>query len=431
MKRYDFYWTKLDNIAAFFAAISTSKYPNVNRISVKLKDKVDVEILKKALMKTLIAAPTFNVKLRRGVFWYYLETNPDEPIICNDASFVLTTINNFDNNYFLFKVSFYNKRINLDASHILSDGTGLVYFFEALVSNYLKEKYQEKVDASVMSKCEFISRDEMDVDSFLKHYKMKLDTKYKRKEPTIKAYSIEGKKINRSKTKIIEGTMSVSKLKVMANQKGISITVYLMSILIYAIFKENYKKSKHKRPIAICVPVNLRNYFDSKSMKNFFVTLQIRVDFRIKEYTLDEVYVIVNEQLQSELNQTSLLNKFKASVELHQSIGLKIIPLFIKEILAKYIGGMLSKNETTMVLSNLGQINLGESLVKFIDKFDVIAYTDKPAPIKSTICSFGDNLTITFASVLNDTSIEKYFFTYLSKHGLKVKISSNMYQGGK
>jgi len=179
-KSYDSYWKKLDNFATFYASTTTAYNPNVYRLSVKLKSKIDMEALSKALNETLIMVPSFNVKLRKGFFWYYLEHNKERPIIKEDEHFSFTIINTKENNYFLFKVTYFEKRINIDFCHILTDGTGALSFLEALVTNYLKIHYPKKIKKNIIIGPELISKNEMSIDSFLKYSTIKKEYQSKR-----------------------------------------------------------------------------------------------------------------------------------------------------------------------------------------------------------------------------------------------------------
>lgn len=71
-------WRRLDNTAKLFAAVSGEDLSSVFRISAVLKEKVDPELLQRALVRTLPEFENFRVKLRKGFFWYYFETNNPE-----------------------------------------------------------------------------------------------------------------------------------------------------------------------------------------------------------------------------------------------------------------------------------------------------------------------------------------------------------------
>ena len=67
-------WYRLDNAALIFPAIIRKNWNNVFRVSATLKEPVDPEVLDRAIAELKPRFPTCFVRLRRGFFWYYLET---------------------------------------------------------------------------------------------------------------------------------------------------------------------------------------------------------------------------------------------------------------------------------------------------------------------------------------------------------------------
>jgi len=425
-KKDSYYWKRLDNVAAFYASVTTTYNPYVYRLSVKLKEKIVLDKLTKALDDTLLAIPSFMVKLRKGFFWYYLEENNKKTIIMEDDHFATRPINNIQNNYFLFKVTYFEKRINVDFSHILTDGIGALDFLKTLVINYLKQKHPKKISKTIISETEMVSLNEMSDDSFLKYFKMANDEgKESVRKDNIKAFKLKNKK-KKDLIDVIVGTMSVNELKPITKTKNVTITAYLTALLIYSIYHGNYKYADSKAPISIAVPVNLRNFFPSSSMNNFFSTIIISLDVMKKDYSFDDVLEIVSLKMKEELDESSLLNNFRSFVKLHSNLILRFIPIFIKDIVLRNINRWVSKKGSTSSLSNLGIIHMPDEVKQYVDKFDMISYTDISTSMKIGICSFNDTLSVSFSSGLNDTEVERIFFTSLTNNGIKVNISSSL-----
>ncbi len=74
--RNDNKWYKLDNAAKIYPAISSPSKSSVFRVAVLLKSDVDPAILQEALSVTLPRFPTLAVKMKKGLFWYFLNRIP-------------------------------------------------------------------------------------------------------------------------------------------------------------------------------------------------------------------------------------------------------------------------------------------------------------------------------------------------------------------
>lgn len=116
-------WRKLDNTAKLFAAVAGEDLSNVFRLSVSLKAEVKPHLLSQALERTLPEFENFRVKLRKGFFWNYFETNNREPLIEKEETYPCKFIDPHESHRFPFRVSYYGKRINFEVFHGLTDGS--------------------------------------------------------------------------------------------------------------------------------------------------------------------------------------------------------------------------------------------------------------------------------------------------------------------
>ena len=73
-----------------------------------------------------------------------------------------------------------------------------------------------------------------------------------------------------------------------ARSYGTTITVYLTAVFLCAIAKDMSPRQK-KRPVSLMIPVNLRSYFPSESVRNFFGWIDIGYDFSSGKESLEEV----------------------------------------------------------------------------------------------------------------------------------------------
>ena len=139
------YWDRLDNAAKLFPAITNRRSPNVFRFTAVLKEDVVPEVLESALEKALSIMPSFAVKLHRGLFWYYFDVNNEHPTVKKECSYPCAPIYRAREKGFLFRVTYYGKRINFELYHALSDGIGALSFIRVLVYCYYNTLKGEEV----------------------------------------------------------------------------------------------------------------------------------------------------------------------------------------------------------------------------------------------------------------------------------------------
>ncbi|MDD3048619.1 MAG: hypothetical protein PHQ89_01335 [Bacilli bacterium] len=425
-KHHNYEWQKLDNVAILYSAITTYNNPNLYRVSIKLKELIDQETLIKALNITLTMIPSFKVKLKRGLFWYYFEKNNANPIVKKEEGFAYYRVDTYENNDFLFNVTYYEKKINIDISHMLADGSGSLNFLTAIVYNYLKIKHPLKITKDLVLDLELLSKNEMKVDSFIQCLEENTKSEVTLEKSPRLSYQIPGIKLNKDELNVIAGIVPLSDIKKLAKEKEVSLTAYLTAIFIQSIYEEKYKYDKKNLPITVCIPVNLRNYFKSTTMNNFFTSINVSVNYFNRHYSFDELLKIISTKLKQELEPNILIKKFKGYVSFQKNIFARFVPLFIKEIILKMSVEIVGKNNVTSTVSNVGSITLPSVLNSFVDKLEIVTYPDRYLPLKIGICSFDNKLSITFPFAIADKEIARYFFKFLSKKGIEVSISSSL-----
>lgn len=162
-------WERLDNTAHLFPAIAEESMSNVYRISVTLSELVEPDILQQALDIVLPKFDGFNLRLRRGVFWYYFEENgKPAPRVKEETNYPCRYIRPNKNNSYLFHVSYYKYRINLEVFHVLTDGMGAINFLKELTYQYLRLCHPKLAEQNTDSLNADTSLNRE--DSFLKHY---------------------------------------------------------------------------------------------------------------------------------------------------------------------------------------------------------------------------------------------------------------------
>lgn len=407
-------WYALDNAAKVFPSTSNKKDSKVFRCACSLTEDIEKEILQKALDKTIKSYPIFSSVLKNGLFWCYLETSSIIPIVKEENESVCYSINKYSNKNLLFNVTYFKKRINLEVYHALADGVGASQFIMTLVLNYLTIRYN--LDNNIKLD-DISSLQEKEDDSFKKYYKHEKSQIFRKEN---KAYKIKSFKFSENRIKVIEGVASTKDLLKISHEYSTTLTVFLTSILLKSIDETMRMKDK-KRPVSITIPINLRKYFKSSTVRNFFVTMNVKYKFEKESTELKTIIEDTSKQFKENLTKESLSEKFNRYVMLENNLLIRVIPLFLKNILLKIIYNVEMKKCTTS-LSNIGIINMPKEVQKYIDMFSFFSGTEE---IQVCVCSYNDKTTIGFTSRYINTEIEKNFFRNLSYMGIDVVINTN------
>lgn len=359
-------WHKLDNTAMIFPIISSKKLSSVFRVSANLKQEIVLDILKKSLEMTLPLFENFGVKLKHGLFWYYFETNKRIPIVEKEQDYPCAFMDPKTNNQFLFKVTYFNRRINLEVFHSITDGTGAMNFLKSLVFNYIKLANTSELsdEALKMPSVEVVSNTE---DSYIKNY---------RKIPSAgldvrKSYSIVDKKTPLSIISVIHGYINTNILLDFCKKRNVTITQYLTTVLIWCIYKEYLNGQPSKLPITISIPVNLRKFFSSTTSTNFFSTISVGFIPQKEKYEFEEILEIVTDQFKDQLTKENLSKKIFFNVSVEKNMFFRLIPLFIKNLILKIVY-KFSEKANTSVLSNVGKVDVPIEFEKYIDSFSML-----------------------------------------------------------
>lgn len=408
-------WRRLDNSAKIFPISAGKKYSTVFRFSAVMKEKVYPKKLEKAVIKTLEEYKSFKVRMKAGFFWYYFEENPKKPIIEKEKEYPCKYINPRTNNNYQFKVTYFENKINIDIFHSLTDGNSGMTFFKEIIYNYLEILHPEEFnDERTLRKIEYDTE-----DSYMKNY----DKKSKSNASSQKAYELKGRKIGLGAISAIHEIINLEQLKQECKKYEATITQYLTSVLIYSIYEENYKKYNGKKPIKVCIPVNLKKYFQSKTMANFFSYITLIAKKENME-AFDKIVEFVKNDFKQRLTEEEIMKTMSANVKLGNNIAVKVVPLFLKKILVR-LSYLEIRKYTTITYSNIGRIGIIGKYQDYIDYFLMLIAPEPVEKIKCSSCTFENKMVFTFTSILKDNSIEKRFYQFLQERRIDVTIESN------
>jgi len=419
-------WYKLDNAATIYSLISSNKSPSMFRLSCTLKHRINIKNLQTALNRIIVRFPYFDVNLKKGFFWAYWEKNQNDPKIVAETKYPCQRLPIYSRGVFPFRVKAYYNRIAIEFHHSLTDGIGGLIFLKALVAEYLHLRGITPEDWDNI----FRPNQTPDPEEFEYAYKRN----YREKLPFPKNQRIAFRPPltceKRKKYHVTIGTTSVKELLKVSREKKVTITELLTSIYLDAFQNILYnlpvhQRKRHMKPMRVAVPVNLRNLYPSKTMRNFSFMVSAELNPKLGRYSFKEILHLVHHSLRKEVSTKTITQYISRNVKGELFPLMRIIPLFLKRLIGGLLYEKMGERLYSGKLSNIGKVTMPDAFAKEIESFSLLLAPSSTINTGCSVVSFGDNLNITFCRTVKEAEVEKYFFRKLVELGVQVKIETN------
>lgn len=417
-------WLPLDNAAKIYPASRRQNWSNVYRLSATLTEPVDALVLQSSLDVTVRRFPSIAARLRKGAFWYYLQQVPSSPGILRENSFPLAHMTRKEMGQCALRVLVYEKRIAVEFFHSLTDGNGALVFLKTLLAEYIQQKYSISVSSThgVLGRLEEPSEAELE-DSFQK-YAGSIQASRQSKD----AWQLTGTPELGGFTNLTCFRLPSKEVLAKAHEYGVSLTTFLCAAMMLALEQlqqEQVPHIRHRKPIKVLIPVNLRKLFPSSTLRNFVLYTIPEIDPRLGEYDFREICRAVQHRMGLEIEPKYMSSMIATNVASERLFAVKIMPLFIKNIVMKAVFDAVGERKSCMSLSNLGAISLPEEMRPYVERLDFILGVQASAPYNCGVISYGDMLNINFIRNIKEPLLEYRFHKVLQSLGLTALVESN------
>lgn len=418
------HWMRLDNAAKIYPAARRKNWSSVFRISATLSEPVDTAILRSALDVTVKRFPSIATRLRRGAFWYYLQQMAYVPEIREESSYPLTRMSRSEVRQCAFRVIVYGRRIAFEVFHSVTDGSGALVFLKTLLAEYLQQKYGIPVPAEkgVLNRMEAPKSEELE-DSFQK-YGGPVNASRKEND----AWRLTG-------TPEPDGFLHLTCLEVpvalaleKARSYGVSLTAFLTAAMMMALQnlqKEQIRSVRKRKHIRVQIPVNLRNLYPSHTLRNFAMYTTPEIDPRLGEYTFGEICRIVHHHMGLDITPKKMSRRIAANVSSERLLVVKLMPLFVKNLVMKAVFNAVGERKSCLSISNLGMVTVPDTMTPYVERMDFILGPQSTSPYNCGVLSFKDTLYINFIRNIQESGLEYHFYRVLQELGLPVTVQSN------
>ena len=463
-------WYELDAFAKTYSSIISEGRTTCFRLSALFSEHIDLEILQKVVILLEKKYPFYNSELKKGIFWNYLQQKKTHFMIEEEKTYPCTDIQK-DNP---LRIIYFNNKLSIEIAHFLTDGKGAALFFQDLIEEYLEKRYflenfekdkknnliyktekKKEIEIEKINKIinfgKKINKNEKDFenkkseknffektrellgnDSGLKNSQkneyVDLYEKYMRKvskETTIKsAFHLPMKILEKGQYHITTGEIDVESLKVESKKYGTTIGKYLLSVY-FKILLDRYSQAKN--PIVIGVPVDLRKIFEETTYRNFFINITPSMDASLGAYSLSEIITYLDNYFALKITKKEFYKSIYKAMNPMQNIIIKSVPYLIKRMFFPFIFDYYGERGYTTGFSNLGILKVDKKYEKYLKGLRFLPPPSKRCKIKMGVVSDCNKVYVNFGNLTANYDIERDFFVYLRKRGIKSKIITNYF----
>ena len=418
-------WLRLDNAAKIYPASDNDVTPAVFRVSVRLRERIRVQAMQASLDAIVARTPYYQVFLRKGFFWYFLQRHDRSLRLEPWPQTLLSQISLHRRQEQLIHVYVRGGTIAADFSHVLTDGYGAMRFLGSVVVNYLSRigKHIDPGDHLLRPGDEIpVSEYE---DAFQELYRPGVP-----KAPDLKpAYHVGGIPLLRG-YRSTTGTMPLRSALATAKSFGGTLTEYIVSAYIQSIKAVHDEQQAHLiKPkhhlIRIEVPVNMRRLHPSQTMRNFSLFVSPGIDLRLGDWSFEEIHKRVHHEMGMQVQPQELAQQIARNVGGERSRFVQIIPRAIKDAYLGYLRRTIGDRTYSGVVSNLGRFLLPDEAAEHVEEVGFLLGANTAYKTNCSVISFADRLSVTFGSVIQNRAIERGVFRRLAADGIPVTISES------
>lgn len=404
-------WYPLDNSSKIYPVSMHEDWMSIYRVSYYLNEPVIKEVLQLALTFTIIRFPLFRTSIHKGFFWNYLDSISKHFKVHKEDNIPCSKINIDKFNTQAFRVCFYDKRISCEFFHVLADADGGMVFLTTLVNEYLRllgknisyNEYAKDIREEVNS-------EELE-DAFLKNYK-------KAKGGNLveeKALEIDGARSIIKPCQVLHFDLDLEKVHKLSKRYDVTINELFLTFLFQVI---SYSTSKEGK-IQIQVPINVRKYYPTKTFRNYSLYTTICINKSdIKDF--DSTLKLVRKQSREKITKDEVDKVAYNAIHLIKSI--RFIPLFIKSPIANFIFSHFGDKSSTTVLSNLGKIDIPETMKKEVSKADFVLGTNRSNKILFSVVTVNDIIELSLSKFTTNQSLENNLYNLLKENDLIINV---------
>lgn len=406
------------------------------RLSAKLQHPVRLAQLEEAVGRLYNRAPYLAVRIRRGLFWHYLEeTDPPGPLA--DTGFPCMEHPGRAPHHPLLVVRCRGSRVALEVSHALTDGGGALVALRSLLVMYRAAcMARDGAPPEEIAALENEARDDGllaagdEIQDWEGRYASREVGRARTPAPSryTPAWHIDGALLPPGRYRVTTVRYPVGDLQRVARALGGTLTDLGIAVFLEVLqdhYLEQWRPRRKRRPLRIMVPVDLRRHLNRSTMRNFFGITMVELDQRLGRYALEEIMHTVHHQLRAALDPRVLRKQIVRNIRAERNWLNRVMPIFLKIPVLRMVHRLQGETVNTASFSNLGVVHLPRAAAQDVQSMDFVPLPSPVTGVNLAFISFGDTASFTFGSMRGPRTIEQRFCARLAALGLTGYLVTN------
>ena len=408
-------WYPLDSAAKVYPLTMGHGKMAVFRLAVQLKSPIEPALLQMALHFTLPRFPGFAVTLKKGFFWHYLDAwKGCYPVYADDRP-PCRAMKLGRTGTTAFRVLYHGSRLSCEFFHVLTDGTGGMVFLKTLTAEYLRLLGKDSSAEQGVLDLKELPREE----EYANEFPRVLRGKSKGGFADRGALQLGGRLSRVNPCRILHFKMDADKLLSLAKSRGCTVTAYLSSRLICAC---RSAMELQKGDISVQIPVNMRKFYPSPTLRNFSLYCGIRIPAG-QASEPDKLLPEILRQMEEKAGQESM-GRMVASTESLVQMA-RYLPLKLKGPVVQAVYGVLGDRIFTTTLSNLGVVRFPEEIAGEVMGLDFVLGTARVNRALCGLVTYGNVANFSIAKQTKDPTQEETLLRLLEADGLSVRVEGS------
>jgi len=206
-----------------------------------------------------------------------------------------------------------------------------------------------------------------------------------------------------------------------------TVTEYLMCAYLYAFYLADPGARTSRKPIKARIPVNMRQFYPSETLRNFSLYRNLGFDPRGKEqWTFEDVTEAMRGKLKASVTPEAMRALLGQTVTMTRSPLLRAVPIALKRWFFKLGYVLTGERPMTGVLSNLGRASLPDCLAEHVESVEFVMGGSIYKSLSGLAYSDRHFLRVCFSGACESADVQREFLRLLAREGLRVRVESNM-----